>query len=738
MFDWQKFAIISLMSSKRKREKKEEENQEENKELGLNPESHQLIFAVLSFAFGVIFALAAFGKAGLVGGKIYAAFDAVFGKGFFILPLALFLMSFSFFAIHRIGKKFTLLGGGLFFLTTLALADLLLGQKTGGYVGYFVSLPLFKFFGIWASLVILLALFIISLVLILRLTPAGLKQWLGKKASEEDIFEESPVVGEIKIKSPFKEQKYPEEEKQKAEPESEETIFSKIFSSKKISVKADSPFNLPPLDLFSDDRGKPAAGDIKANSGVIKRTLHNFGIEVEMGEVNVGPSVTRYTLRPAQGIKLSRITALHNDLALALAAHPLRIEAPIPGQSLVGIEIPNRQGSIVGMKGLLASEEFQKSERPLLWPLGRDVTGQPVFADLAKMPHLLIAGSTGSGKSISMHAFILSLLYKNTPSQLRFIIIDPKRVELTYYSNLPHLLAPVITESKKAILALKWAVSEMDRRYDSLSKAGARDIGSYQKSVHFKENPMPYTVIVIDELADLMASYPREMESLIIRLSQMARAVGLHLVVSTQRPSIDVITGLIKANITNRIALQVVSQFDSRTILDMSGAEKLLGKGDMLFLSSESGKPRRIQGAFVSEAEIKRIVQYLEDEYEGVESEAEIKPIEFQKEPDKNNSLGERIEFSENDLKNLEMDDELYPEAETLVLESGKASASYLQRRLSVGYARAARLLDLMEERGIVGPSNGAKPREILISAPKNSDEAGKNEKESFFDKQSQ
>lgn len=731
MVDWQKFAIIFLMSSKRKREKKEEENQEENKEQGLNPESHQLIFAVSSFAFGVIFALAAFGKAGLIGGKIYAAFDAVFGKGFFILPLVFFLMGFSFFLpFNRSGKKLTVIGGGLFFLSTLALADLLFGVRTGGYVGYFVSLPLFKFFGIWASLVILLALFIISLVLILRLTPAGLKQWLGKKENEEDVFEESPVAGEIKIKPPIKEQKYAEDEKtgepQKSETESEETIFSKIFSSKKISVKTDSAFNFPPLDLFSDDRGKPAAGDIKANSGVIKRTLHNFGIEVEMGEVNVGPSVARYTLRPAQGIKLSRITALHNDLALALAAHPLRIEAPIPGQSLVGIEIPNRQGSIVGMRGLLGDEEFQKSERPLLWPLGRDVTGRPVFADLAKMPHLLIAGSTGSGKSISMHTFILSLLYKNTPSQLRFIIIDPKRVELTYYSNLPHLLAPVITESKKAILALKWAVSEMDKRYDLLSKVGARDIGSYQKSVHFKENPMPYTVIVIDELADLMASYPREMESLIIRLSQMARAVGLHLVVSTQRPSIDVITGLIKANITNRIALQVVSQFDSRTILDMSGAEKLLGKGDMLFLSSESGKPRRIQGAYVSEAEIKRVVQYLEDEYEGVESEVEIKTVEFQKEAEKNNLASERIEFSENDLKNLEMNDELYPEAETLVLESGKASASYLQRRLSVGYARAARLLDLMEERGIIGPSNGAKPREILIS------------KESFFDKQSQ
>lgn len=693
------------------------EDEREIDEQGLNPESHQLIFAVSSFAFGVIFALAAFGKAGLIGGKIYAAFDAVFGKGFFILPLVFFIMGFSFFLpFNRASKKLTIIGGGLLFLTALALADLFLGPKTGGYVGYFVSFPLFKFFGIWASLVILLALFMISWVLILRLTPAGLRQWFEKKESEEDIFKQEPVAMEIREKSPAKEQKYAEDEKQKAEPESEETIFSKIFSSKKISVKTDSPFNLPPLDLFSDDRGKPAAGDIKANSNIIKRALHNFGIEVEMGEVNVGPSVARYTLRPAQGIKLSRITALHNDLALALAAHPLRIEAPIPGQSLVGIEIPNRQGSIVGMKGLLGDEEFQKSEKPLLWPLGRDVTGRPVFADLAKMPHLLIAGSTGSGKSISMHAFILSLLYKNTPSQLRFIIIDPKRVELVYYSNLPHLLAPVITESKKAILALKWAVSEMDRRYDLLSKAGARDIGSYQKSVHFKENPMPYTVIVIDELADLMASYPREMESLIIRLSQMARAVGLHLVVSTQRPSIDVITGLIKANITNRIALQVVSQFDSRTILDMSGAEKLLGKGDMLFLSSESGKPRRIQGAYVSEAEIKRVVQYLEDEYEGVESEVEIKTVEFQKEAKKNNLAGERIKFSENDLKNLEMNDELYPEAETLVLESGKASASYLQRRLSVGYARAARLLDLMEEKGVVGPSNGAKPREILIS----------------------
>lgn len=698
----------------------------EDEESGLKAESHQLIFAIASFAFGVVFALSAFGKAGFFGEKIYSGFDVVFGKGFFMLPLVFFIMGFSFLLVfNKFDKKITIAGGALLFFSSLAMADLLFGEKTGGYVGYILSYPLIRLFDFWASLVILLTVLVISLILILRLTPLSfLKIFKKSKSGEEAVNQEEFIISKESkdFSAPKKRATVEKPEEFEDEQKEEDNILSKIFSvskSKKIKQKQGEGWSLPPLDLFNDDKGRPTAGDIKANSNIIKRTLQNFGIEVEMGEVNVGPTVTRYTLRPAQGIKLSRITALHNDLALALAAHPLRIEAPIPGKSLVGIEIPNRQSSIVGLRSLLGSEEFQNSTKPLVWPLGRDVTGKPIYADLARMPHILIAGSTGSGKSIAIHALILSFLYKNSASQLRFLIIDPKRVELSYYSELPHLLAPVITESKKAILALRWAVSEMDKRYDLLSKAGTRDIAGYQRSEMFKENPMPYIVIVIDELADLMASYPREMESSIVRLSQMARAVGLHLVVSTQRPSIDVITGLIKANITNRIALQVASQFDSRTILDMSGAEKLLGRGDMLFLSNNSGKPKRIQGVFVTEPEIKRVVQYLKDEYEGADEELEMESVapelsgEFNSKKIADNG---KIDFDENDF---ESEDELYPQAEELVLRAGKASASYLQRRLSIGYARAARLLDLMEQKGIVGPARGSKPRDIIIQEKK-------------------
>ena len=422
-----------------------------------------------------------------------------------------------------------------------------------------------------------------------------------------------------------------------------------------------------------------------------------------MGEISIGPSVTQYTLRPAQGIKLSRITALHNDLALALAAHPIRIEAPIPGKSLVGIEIPNRTSALVGLRNLIEADEFQKSPVPLFFPLGLNVAGRPVYADLGKMPHLLIAGSTGAGKSVCIHSLIVSLIYRNSPQDLRFLMIDPKRVELTLYNNIPHLLAPVIIDAKKAILALRWAAKEMERRYEVISSAGVRDIHSYHQEL--KES-MPYLVIVIDELADIMAAYPRELEASVVRLAQMSRAVGIHLVVSTQRPSVDVITGLIKANITSRIALQVASQIDSRTILDMAGAEKLLGNGDMLYLANDMGKPRRVQGTFISEQEVKRVAAYLIDEYEGMpEPDLLI---------DSDNGVQAPV-LDENAMNDEFLDDELYEEARQVVIQAQKASASYLQRRLRIGYARAARLLDILEERGVIGPGEGAKPREVYI-----------------------
>jgi S-DNA-T family DNA segregation ATPase FtsK/SpoIIIE len=420
---------------------------------------------------------------------------------------------------------------------------------------------------------------------------------------------------------------------------------------------------------------------------------------------------------------------LNNDLALALAAHPIRIEAPIPGKSLVGIEIPNTIKTTVGLATLLGSEEYTDSDKPLLVSLGKGISGKSHFANLAKAPHMLIAGATGSGKSVTIHAIINSLLFRNSPENLRFIMIDPKRVELTLYNKIPHLLTPVITDAKKAILALKWAAREMSRRYDILEKNTVRDIDSYHKNIlataieRKKDDAtvampeaMPYIVIVLDELADIMQTYPRELESAIVRLAQMSRAVGIHLIVSTQRPSVNVITGLIKANIPTRIALQVSSQIDSRTILDASGAEKLLGAGDMLYQGGEMAKPARLQSAYITEGELKKVVKYLSDTYKD-EIMGEINLMA--PEPGKDSVF----EASLGDDESLEEEDDMYEEAKQVVIESGKASTSYLQRKLGIGYSRAARLIDILEERGVVGPGNGSKPREVLANKQESPEE---------------
>ncbi|MCX6813849.1 MAG: DNA translocase FtsK, partial [Candidatus Azambacteria bacterium] len=477
----------------------------------------------------------------------------------------------------------------------------------------------------------------------------------------------------------------------------------------KIPKFVSSAYKPPVIDLLERIENRPISGDIKANANIIKRTLQHFGIEVEMGEVNVGPAVTQYTLRPAQGVKLSKIVTLHNDLSLALAAHPLRIEAPIPGKALVGIEVPNKSIALVRLGSLLDSENFKKLGL-LNFALGRDVSGMPIFADLSKMPHLLIAGATGAGKSVCIHAIINSLIWRSGPSQLKFILIDPKRVELAYYRDLPHLLTPVISDGKKSINALRWAVKEMEHRYETLSDYNARDIVGFNNQVIKNREPesfMPYLVIVIDELADLMAAYNREVEGTIIRIAQMARAVGIHLIVSTQRPSVEVLTGLIKANITARVALQVPSQVDSRTILDMAGADKLLGNGDMLYMSNDSSKPRRLQGVFISEKEIKRVVDYIAEKNPLAVAENEEFSIT-------GNNLQPEFNFSSDEFSES-IDDELFEAAKEVIFQAKKASASLLQRRLRVGYARAARLLDILEEKGFIGPGDGAKPREIYL-----------------------
>lgn len=708
---------------------------------GLSDKTRHSVIAILFFAVGIFLSLAPLGKeyAGPVGGGIYDGFRYLLGVGYFILPTLLFLLGISFFRESRPNLAMTAsIGAFLFLFSSLGLINIFSGNDAGGLLGWIISTPLVLLFEHYVATLFLVALLIISFLVMFNTHPkfGGLLFWRKKPVDEEepediDQIEIKGVQSEAKeIEEKEKLDKAPVEKKnamndvvQKIKDKKDELLAGDISIGKNFG-----DYIPPPLSYLEGDHGKPGVGDIKANAQIIKRTLGQYGITVEMDEVSIGPSVTRYALKPAEGVKLSRIVGLQSELSYALAAHPLRIEAPIPGQSLVGIEVPNSVKTVVGMRTLFSSEEYQKSPKNLLLGLGRGVSGKLYFADLGKMPHVLIAGATGSGKSVTIHAIVNSLLYRNGPDNLRFIMIDPKRVELTLYNKIPHLLTPVITEAKKAILALKWAAKEMDRRYNILETHSVRDISSYHKTIFEpalkasqkkkvgEESPseelpekMPYIVVIIDELADIMQSYPRELESAIVRLAQMSRAVGIHLILSTQRPSVNVITGLIKANVPARIALQVSSQIDSRTILDAAGAEKLLGAGDMLYISGEMSKPVRIQSAFMSETEVKATVKYL------INLGTDQIPDEI------NFSSGsistERDAIFESSFEDDEKsdDDDLYEDARAIVVETGKASTSYLQRRLKVGYSRAARLMDMLEERSVVGPGEGSKGRTVLV-----------------------
>jgi S-DNA-T family DNA segregation ATPase FtsK/SpoIIIE len=473
-----------------------------------------------------------------------------------------------------------------------------------------------------------------------------------------------------------------------------------------LTATSDPDWEAPSLDLLEKKQSPADAGDVKHNAQIIKDTLGEFNIDVEMEGANIGPKVTQYTLKPPAGVKLTRISQLETNIALNLAAQALRIEAPIPGQRAVGIEVPNLKAADVRLFGILSARQWKNLNEPLGFAIGKDIAGDAVVGELNKMPHLLIAGQTGSGKSVMINTLLTSLLYRNSPSDMRLILVDPKQVEMAPYADIPHLLTPIITEPEKTISALKWAVNEMERRYSLLAEEKLRDIKSYNQRK--QGEAMPYIVIVIDELADLMMIAARDVEALIVRLAQKARAVGIHLVLATQRPSVDVITGLIKANVPARIAFTVASQVDSRTILDQVGAEKLLGQGDMLLLTPAMSKPKRIQGAWVTDDEVVKITEHLR----------------MQRPPQYNDEiLAQPVQLNGKggivmDFDNSAGGDDMFKDAVRVVTESGKASTSLLQRRLRIGYGRAARIMEEMEEQGIIGPADGSRPREVLISSP--------------------
>ncbi|MDO8505434.1 MAG: DNA translocase FtsK [bacterium] len=692
----------------------------------LKLETRREIVMIFLFTLAGLFLLSYFGVAGKAGTFLEGALKGFLGSLRPALPIA--LIAAGAFMGSAKPKGTTIFGIILLLISSAAgfhliqypgdaaVAAVRLGLG-GGYVGLFLAYPLFQIFGLWAAGIILVALILISLSLLFSTPLSALLSLAGhlgrglRRAGNSLTSSRGPKIHGDYDDTPSQQTLEFEEheiEPQKSGTDNTETEDKKEGTDKAPETITDEfkpakrrrlgPVSIP-LEILDKNGSKPVAGNIRERQEIIEKTLANFGITVEMGDVSVGPTVTQYTFRPAEGVKLVAITALLNDLSLALAAHPLRIEAPIPGKSLVGIEVPNEQISTVRLREILESIEWKQRQSPLTLVLGRDVSGKPWLGDLARMPHLLVAGSTGSGKTVCLNTIILSLLYQNSPDDLKLLLIDPKRVELPAYNGVPHLISPAITDVKQTIQALRWAIVEMERRFQILAGAGARDIKSFNEA-NGGDDRMPYLVIVVDELADLMVSAASEVEGSIIRLAQMSRAVGIHLILATQRPSVDVITGLIKANITSRIAFAVASLMDSRTILDTSGAEKLLGRGDMLFVSAELGKPKRIQGAFVSDQEIKKVVAHLKGlgtpDY--IDLQAKSTASFMTSEP---GTLGSE-------------DDPLLDEAKTFILQAGKASASLLQRRLKVGYARAARMLDLLEAEGFIGPADGAKPREVL------------------------
>jgi S-DNA-T family DNA segregation ATPase FtsK/SpoIIIE len=717
------------------------------------------ISGVLLFVLAILLLLSAFGMAGAFGTFFEHALFGFLGIGFYLIPLMLGSWAWSLLSTRALDQNvrpIRMIGAGLLFLSLLALLGTVT-ENRAGVLGELIAQPLIASLDTLASIVVLTGVLIVSLLLLfdsslwvqlletIRNAFAKMRQPKERVVAEDAVstedLEEDPLPPAPRTDADVDVDVDDEEEDMDEEYDDEEE--NDVVPAKTPVVqdppKAPTPrltppqkYNAPPVSLLESDKGKPNVGDTKSRANAIQKTLLNFKIPVEMDRVTVGPSVTRYTLKPAAGIRLNKIVGLQSNLELNLAASPIRIEAPIPGKSLVGIEVPNTAKALVGLAGLLDHPDFATTHTPLLVSLGKEISGAPIYTNIAKTPHLLIAGTTGSGKSVMIHSIITSLLYRNGPAQLKFIMIDPKRVELTLYDGIPHLLTPVITDPKRCIFALKWAAKEMDTRYNILREYGEQGIEGYHTNILAPEYarmerlrekgtetpakelppPMPYIVIVIDELADIMATYPKELESAIVRLAQMSRAVGIHLILSTQRPSVNVITGIIKANIPSRIALKVLSNIDSRTILDRAGAEKLLGYGDMLYLSQDSSDPKRIQSPYLTNVEVKRIVSYIKKN-----NEPEMDAVMDLAGSDNAIAVGGNSAGGI-DLDSVEADDELdeiYEDVRAFLMVEKRASTSLIQRRFKVGYGRAARIMDQLEKRGVIEPSDGTnKPRKVL------------------------
>lgn len=700
------------------------------------------VLGVTLFVVAIILTLAAMGLAGVAGDKLFSGVTWVVGIGFYLVPVMLIAWALTFFKREEEAglQPVRTTGGVLGFLSVLGTLGVLTPEHAGA-LGNGIAYPLVKYLDNIAALIVLAGLIIISLLL---LFDSELWVLLGRKFlglfrapnvsngedGGTDVLPDASS-GTDANESPYYEAHTEDGTNDDTEVDGEETYEPPVARvararvdarSRKDTFVLPSTYNPPPLSLLEGDRGTAQTdGDTKVKANTIQKTLQNFNISVNMDETTVGPSVTQYTLKPAAGVKLNKITSLQPNLELALAASPIRIEAPIPGRSVVGIEVPNTSKRTVGLGGLLSSPEFTEESVPLFIALGKDIAGNAHFANIGKMPHLLVAGTTGVGKSVMIHSIITALLYRNGPERLRLILVDPKHVELTKYNGIPHLLTPVITDAKKCIAALTWAGKEMDKRYKVLEEHGAVGIDEYHADVlapaytraHTQgddidadaelSEPMPHIMIVIDELSDIMSAHPRELEGAIVRLAQKSRAVGIHLVLSTQRPSAQVITGLIKANIPTRIALKVTSLLESRIILDQGGAEELLGAGDMLYLSPDMAKPRRLQAPFLTTGEVKEVVKYLKQH-----NEPQLDtPLEFPDDASGAGGSGVGGDGGERDA--------LYVEIRDFVLATRRASTSLLQRKFNIGYGRAARIMDFLEEDGIIAPSDGSnRPRTVL------------------------